>query len=394
MAKTRVQSIDIMRGVTLFLMLFVNDLYEPGVPQWLIHTTADTDGMGLADWVFPGFLFMVGMSVPFAVDARKKAGDIELAIFLHVLLRTLSLFVIGILILNSSRLSPELTGMNRFVWTLLVYLCVFLIWNVYPSPTSRPVVFIILRALGIVGLIILVSIFQSGTSENPGWLIISWWGILGLIGWGYLAASVAYLCVGNKIAPIVFIWMIFLLLNILSQLELYTLPAWFEQSFGVIAGGSVPCITLAGMIAALITRRKTINFLQIFGILVLIGVVCIIGGLLLRNWFIISKIRATPSWGMICIGFSFVLFALFLFVVDILRLYKWAKPFELAGKNSLTTYLAPDVIYYLCWGWSIPLFFYKHPENPILAVTGSLVWAAAMVGFSILLSKIHIRLKL
>ncbi len=394
MAKTRVQSIDIMRGVTLFLMLFVNDLYEPGVPQWLIHTTADTDGMGLADWVFPGFLFMVGMSVPFAVDARKKAGDIELAIFLHVLLRTLSLFVIGILILNSSRLSPELTGMNRFVWTLLVYLCVFLIWNVYPSPTSRPVVFIILRVLGIVGLIILVSIFQSGTSENPGWLIISWWGILGLIGWGYLAASVAYLCVGNKIAPIVFIWMIFLLLNILSQLELYTLPAWFEQSFGVIAGGSVPCITLAGMIAALITRRKTINFLQIFGILVLIGVVCIIGGLLLRNWFIISKIRATPSWGMICIGFSFVLFALFLFVVDILRLYKWAKPFELAGKNSLTTYLAPDVIYYLCWGWSIPLFFYKHPENPILAVTGSLVWAAAMVGFSILLSKIHIRLKL
>jgi heparan-alpha-glucosaminide N-acetyltransferase len=53
-APNRIVSIDIMRGLTLFLMLFVNDLYMPGVPQWLGHTEAQEDGMGLADWVFPG----------------------------------------------------------------------------------------------------------------------------------------------------------------------------------------------------------------------------------------------------------------------------------------------------------------------------------------------------
>ncbi|RZL99473.1 MAG: DUF1624 domain-containing protein, partial [Pedobacter sp.] len=63
-SKARILSIDIMRGLTLFLMLFVNDLYSNGVPEWLHHTKASTDGMGLADWVFPGFLFMVGMSIP------------------------------------------------------------------------------------------------------------------------------------------------------------------------------------------------------------------------------------------------------------------------------------------------------------------------------------------
>ena len=52
----RILSIDVMRGLTLFLMLFVNDLYSPGVPEWLTHKAADFDGMGLADWVFPGFL--------------------------------------------------------------------------------------------------------------------------------------------------------------------------------------------------------------------------------------------------------------------------------------------------------------------------------------------------
>ena len=55
----RILSIDIVRGLTLLLMLFVNDLYMPGVPAWLGHTEMNYDGMGLADWVFPSFLFMV-----------------------------------------------------------------------------------------------------------------------------------------------------------------------------------------------------------------------------------------------------------------------------------------------------------------------------------------------
>jgi predicted acyltransferase len=70
--KIRIRSMDVMRGFTLFLMLFVNDLFIPGVPKWLVHSEADEDGMGLADWVFPGFLFMVGMAVPYAVAARKR----------------------------------------------------------------------------------------------------------------------------------------------------------------------------------------------------------------------------------------------------------------------------------------------------------------------------------
>jgi predicted acyltransferase len=47
--KSRIQSIDIMRGLTLFLMLFVNDLYTPGVPEWLGHAVENEDRLGLAD---------------------------------------------------------------------------------------------------------------------------------------------------------------------------------------------------------------------------------------------------------------------------------------------------------------------------------------------------------
>ena len=165
-AKIRIRTIDIMRGLTLFLMLFVNDLYTANVPKWLLHSEADVDGMGLSDWVFPGFLFMVGMSIPYAVTARKRKGDSDGLIFLHILMRSISLIIIGLLIVNSSNLNPELTGVNRLLWIGLVYICIFLIWNSYPKGRYNGL-FLCLRGAGIVGLIYLVAIFRSGTAQEP-----------------------------------------------------------------------------------------------------------------------------------------------------------------------------------------------------------------------------------
>jgi predicted acyltransferase len=116
----RILSIDIMRGITLFLMLFVNDLFEPGVPHWLVHTKSNYDGMGLADWVFPGFLFMVGMAIPYAIRSRRQKGDSNSRILIHILVRTISLLLIGVLMMNSDRLNPELSGISRNLWSILM----------------------------------------------------------------------------------------------------------------------------------------------------------------------------------------------------------------------------------------------------------------------------------
>ncbi|MCH5719648.1 hypothetical protein [Niabella hibiscisoli] len=115
---------------------------------------------------------------------------------------------------------------------------------------------------------------------------------------------------------------------------------------------------------------------------------------MLRNWFIISKIYGTPSWAMLCNGISILLFAIVYYCTDVLKIVKWATLFNIAGRNSLTTYLAPDLIYFACWGWGIPLFFYKQSENMLLAIGGSVAWTILMVLFAHGLSKIHIKLKL
>lgn len=387
----RVLAIDIMRGLTLFLMLFVNDLYVPGVPSWLVHTKADFDGMGLADWVFPGFLFMVGMAVPFAIQGRIKKGENDAQILVHIFVRTISLLCIGVLMMNTSRLNPEISGISENLWALLMYISVFLVWNQY-GKLNHFVVYS-LKGAGILGIIILAAVFRSGTPEDVKWLQPGWWGILGLIGWGYFVAALVYFIAKESILKTTFFWVLFLTFNILSQLGLTNSLDPVKPVLGVIIGGNVPLIVISGLIFSLILRNTGKREIFIIGGLVL-GIVVLASGFVLRNWFIISKIKGTPSWAMICNGISIVVFMLLYFIIDILGRNKWANILKPAGQNSLTTYLAPDILYHLIWMFSIPVLFYKQSELQWVVVSGSVVWAFAMIGFAALLSKIGIRLKL
>jgi predicted acyltransferase len=389
----RVLSIDIMRGLTLFLMLFVNDLYVPGVPTWLVHTKADFDGMGLSDWVFPGFLFMVGMAVPFALQSRLKMGDTYPRVLVHIFIRTISLLIIGVFMLNSSRLNPDLTGISKNLWAIFMYVSVFLIWNHYKNLSGS--VMLLFKGAGLLGLIILAVIFRSGTPENAGWMQTGWWGILGLIGWGYLVAAIVYLiCRDSLLKTAVFV-VLFIALNVLSQLELLDFLNSVKPVFGVILGGNVPSIVLTGLFFGLVLRNLEKHDIKKFILAgVVLGVLVLISGFVLRNWFIISKIQGTPSWAMICNGISILVFMLLYFFIDVLGRNKWAAIFKPAGQNSLTTYLAPDILYHLIWMISIPVLFYKQSEIQWVVVSGSVVWAFAMIGFAALLSKIGIRLKL
>ena len=391
----RISSIDVMRGFTLILMLFVNDLFMPGVPSWLGHQAADFDGMGLADWVFPGFLFMVGMAIPFSIGSRISKKESAFRISGHVLMRTISLLIIGVLMLNSGRVNGDLTGIGVNLWAILMYVGVFLIWNKYKENDRNHLIIRGLKLTGIALLIVLVLIFQSGEPENNGSLITSWWGILGLIGWGYLVSSFIYLAVRDNILITFIAFLFFLALNIFSQLGLTNLPGWMSLVFGVIIDGNVPLIVIAGLLTSLIFKKysgtsagKTIL------VIVLMGILSVVAGFILRKWFIISKILGTPSWGLICNGISMMIFALFYWIIDIRKHVRWSFFLKIAGENSLTTYLAPDIIYYLIWSTGIPILIYKQSGTPMVVIAGSLIWALLMVGLTYLLTKVNIKLKL
>ena len=113
-SSTRVASIDILRALTMILMIFVNDLWSlKAIPEWLGHVASGVDGIGLADVVFPAFLFIVGLSLPFAIDNRISKGDSDWQLVKHVLVRSIALLVMGVFLVNGETFNADATGMAR-----------------------------------------------------------------------------------------------------------------------------------------------------------------------------------------------------------------------------------------------------------------------------------------
>ena len=393
--QSRILSIDIMRGLTLLLMLFVNDLNMNVAPAFMGHTDADFDGMGLADWVFPGFLFIAGMSIPFAITNRISKGLTQTDNIKHILYRTVSLIVIGILMLNTSRVDPELTGISKNLWALLMYFAVFLVWNNYRSKDEKPFTVTGFRLAGVGLLIILIFKFKSGQPENDGSLITGWWGILGLIGWGYLAAALTYILCRNSLLLTALAAALFLGLNILASLGLSTFLDPARPLLGVIIDGNVPFIVISGTFVGLMLKNSagTGNKTLIRN-LVISSVLSLAAGFLLREWFILSKIKATPSWGLVCTGISILVFTIIYVISDVFGKTGWAEFFRPAGENSLTTYLVPNILYHLIWMGGLPVFFYKQSQILPIVIGGSIIWAILMVWLSAFLKRLGISLKL
>jgi heparan-alpha-glucosaminide N-acetyltransferase len=391
----RIYAIDIMRGITLILMLFVNDLHMPGVPAWLGHRAADFDGMGLADWVFPGFMFMVGMAIPFAIGNRIKKGETSLSISKHILIRSLSLIIIGVLMSNSRNVNGEFTGISKSIWSFIMYSGVFLIWNDYRETEKNKLLILCLKIAGVVMIIPMVYIFRSGGLPENGFSFRSW-GILGTIGWGYLAASFIYLAFRDNIIKTSIALIFFLALNVLSKLHLLDFLNPVKPVLGVLINGNAPFIVLSGLFITLILKMLSKGDPDKAALTILsLGIVSILAGFLLREWFIISKIQSTPSWALICNGISMMLFAILFWIIDIKKRSSWASFLKPAGENSLTVYLVPDMFYYIIWQLGLPLLFYKNSGTPLVVIAGSIVWALVMGAIlPVLLARINFRLKL
>jgi heparan-alpha-glucosaminide N-acetyltransferase len=391
----RISSIDIMRGLTLLLMLFLNDLYMPGVPSWLGHYPSNFDGMSLADWVFPGFLFIVGMVIPIAIGKRIAEGQDTFSIARHIIIRTVSLLIIGVLMVNSERVNPEFTGIGKNLWAILMFTGVFLIWNKYTVNDKNFFTVAGLRLTGIAILVVLVYLFRSGEMENNGSLITGWWGIPGLIGWGYLVSALIYLAVRDRILNIIVAFLFFLILNILDKLDLLNFLNTVKPYFGVIIAGNVPLLVLSGLLTTVILKRYLKSDVRkAIVTIVTIGILSILSGFFLRNWFIISKIQATPGWGLICSGISMILFALLYYIIDIKNHIKWTFFLKPAGENSLTTYLASGILYSMIASTGIPILIYKQSGVPVIVIAGSVIWALLMIGLTVLLLRFNIKLKL
>ena len=213
----RIASIDILRALTMVLMIFVNDLWSlKGIPGWLEHTAAKEDGMGLADTVFPAFLFIVGMSVPLAINNRRAKGDTNGKIGWHILERGLALLIMGVFLVNGEYLNASATGIPRVVWNVLSCLSFILLWNAWPK-TANPWVVRISKTVAVGILLLLAFICRGGEDGALNRFTPYWWGILGLIGWAYLVSALIVAFSNTRFIISLLAWVFFIALNIASH---------------------------------------------------------------------------------------------------------------------------------------------------------------------------------
>lgn len=387
----RIDSIDVFRAVTMFFMIFVNDLWTlSNVPEWLKHAHRDVDALGFADVIFPAFLFIVGLSIPLALSKRDQSGADNIKIVKHISTRTLALVVMGLFMVNMKYLNSSLMPIDKYVWRILMAVGIFLVWMHY-----RPMSLLNqkhVKALQVAGVLILVglaAVYQAGKADDPQWMKVHWWGILGSIGWAYLVCSLLYMAIGNRLALVALSVVVFNLFNIQEFALVGGIP-----TIDFVVSASKYALVMAGVLATMIYQRLSAagEDKKYFYVLIGLGVLFLVYGFLLRPyWGGISKIRATPSFTGICTGISFISLALFYMLVDKFKVKKWADSIEPAGTSTLTCYLLPYIIYPV-----LAIFSLKLPEHlttGMVGLTKSLIFAFLVIYLTGLLGKIHIKLK-
>jgi predicted acyltransferase len=372
-------------------MIFVNELAGvQDIPAWMKHMPADADAMTFVDVVFPAFLFIVGMSIPFAISNRLSKGDNVWQLQLHILFRTLGLLVLGVFMVNAEGgYNEAVMGMSIYAWSLLFYVGIIMIWNVY-TIKNKAVVWT-LRALGIALLVVLAYIYRG--SDGASGLTPQWWGILGLIGWAYLVASVLYQLSGKNIFVLPALVVICLLIFVANR------EGWFS-SVPVIgwltdqAGHAIhTMIVLCGIIVSRIFfGNKSISVSKRFQIVLAFTLILLITGYLLRPPYAISKIYATPTWALYSAAICSILFAFFYWLIDLRKISHWTGFIKPAGSNPLLTYIIPFIVYAVMHLLQIawPAVFYQG----VAGILWSLVYAIAVMALVIGLNRLKIRLQL
>lgn len=393
MKHSRLASIDVFRAVTMFFMVFVNSLWTvKGVPQWLEHAAAQADDMGFSDVIFPAFLFIVGLSVPFALESRLSKGETREAVFRHIFFRSLALIAMGFFHVNMENYSSNAL-LPKSVWILVTTVAFFLIWLDYRTAAQKkwkP----FLQVAGVIMLVIMAVLYKGvGHDGQIVWMQTQWWGILGLIGWAYLLCASIVLFGKQQLAVVAVSAFLFLFFNICFHSGWLTgISAVTRWGILDMGNASNSFLVMSGVLVSLLYKRSR-PFSSLIATFMILAAGLFLFGFLTRPLWGISKIRATPSWITICAGINIVCFLLLIWIVDRKGKESWFKVIRPAGTSTLTCYLLPYlymVIFIMLIPVRLPLFL----RTGMTGIVKCLLFALLIVLLTGFLEKRKIRLKI
>ncbi|MCF8283155.1 MAG: heparan-alpha-glucosaminide N-acetyltransferase domain-containing protein [Bacteroidales bacterium] len=316
-SNTRLLSLDVFRGLTMALMVLVNN--AGGLPDGSPLTHAAWNGCTPTDLVFPFFLFIVGIAITFSLTKRKEAGE---NVYRKILTRTAWIVGIGIF----------LNGAPGFD---------FASWRIPGVLTRIGIVY------GIASLI-----FMKTTTRQLVWIaigcLLSYWALMTLVpvpGQGFPSLEE-----GKDLGA----WLDRLLLP--GHLYGHTsrpdagYPAYDPESILGTISSLATC--LGGILAGTWLRKKQDDLPRWAGLFA-VGSLLILGGLLWGEAFPINKKLWTSSYVLYHSGLALLTLCTVWWVVDFKGKNGWTAPFVWLGVNPLAIYLSHEILAIVMW--SIPV---------------------------------------
>jgi len=115
-------------------MIWVNDFWTlKEIPKWLKHAGQGEDYLGFSDLIFPWFLFVMGMSIPFSIENRINKNETKLIIFKHIFSRFIALITMGLFHMNMEMYNLEFSTVSKSSFIIITTLAFFMIWNNIPK---------------------------------------------------------------------------------------------------------------------------------------------------------------------------------------------------------------------------------------------------------------------
>ncbi len=309
----RMTSVDALRGFTMFFIIGGERIFTSFAKVWpntLTETLAKNmehagwSGFYFYDQIFPLFLFLVGLLIPLVILRSKEKGKSDKEIFLHISKRAIVLILLG----------WAVYGFFHFDWPKMrwssvlgrIGICYFFASLLVLKTSWRVQVYVIIAI--IVGYWAAVK-FIPVPGYGPGVLTPE----------GCLTTWL-----DQKIIP-------------------GTLGLGIYDRQGVLSTFTAIATTLIGVQAGhwLLTKRsenqKTLG-------LIVAGIVLLTAGWIWGQFFFISRNVWTSSFVLLTSGWSFLLMALFYWIIDVKGYKKWTFFLVVIGMNAITIWVGQRFI--------------------------------------------------
>ncbi|MCB9768304.1 MAG: DUF5009 domain-containing protein [Candidatus Omnitrophica bacterium] len=306
------------------------DRFE-GSPFWDVinHQLGHIPWVGCVFWdlIQPSFMFMVGVAMPYSYASRRQRGDTPGQIWFHVIKRAVILILLGIFLRSNHRSQTYFTFEDVITQIGLGYVFVYLVlgkrfWVQFGSLVA--ILFFYWLAFALFPLPGPNFDYSSvGVGQD----------------WNHLTGFFAHWDKNTNLAHYFDVWFLNLFprehpfeYNGGGYLTLNFIPSMGTMIFGVLAG-------------ELLRGPKTSR--EKFVRLVMWGGGCLLVGLLLGHTVcpIVKRIW-TPSWAVYAAGWTFLMLAVFYWIIDLQGFRKWAFPFVVVGMNSIFFYCSSLIFHW------------------------------------------------